>query len=400
VDAIDHPSVDGAGDATFRIFILKLVSFCNLNCSYCYMFNSLDQSHAEKPRFMPPEIAVRSLRAIEVHLARSGRKSASITLHGGEPTLWPVDSFRTLFAEVERLRDRGLSLDLSMQTNLWQRPKAELLELCVRHRVGLGVSLDGPPRVNDANRTDFAGHGTYDRILQNVRWLIDAGFGELLLGFLCVMQPDIEPEDFLEWVASLPVTQVDLLWPIQYTAENPPWTDDEVRYRQAPRYGRWLESLFEAWWLADRPEWNIQLFTRAVEAELGGRRTTDMLGAHSFSSVVVNTDGAIEMADYFRTARDGGSSTRYSILADEFDALARDKRFQKLHRAARTIPTTCRSCRHVQGCRGGTLSGRLNASGEVAGRRSVLCHDHLRFFDTVARHVEEQRLPDCAAANA
>jgi len=392
VGAIDHCDVDDAVVAPFRIFILKLVGFCNLNCSYCYMFNSLDQSHVEKPRFMPPDIAVRSLHAIEVHLARSDLKSASITLHGGEPTLWPVDSFRIFLEEVERVRDRGISLDISLQTNLWQKPKVQLLELCAKHRVSLGVSLDGPRRINDANRTDFAGRGSYDGVLRNVRWLIDSGFGDLFRGFLCVMQPDVKPKDFLEWVASLPLTRVDLLWPIHYTASNPPWTD-MARYQRDPRYGRWLESLFEAWWDADRPEWDIDLFTRAVEAELGGQRATDMLGARSFSSVIVNTDGAIEMADYFRTARDGGAATGYSILEHDFDALARDERFRKLHRAARTIPRSCRSCRHVRTCEGGTLSGRLDASGQVSTSRSVLCPDHLRFFDAVARRVEEQRLP-------
>jgi uncharacterized protein len=392
VDAIVQGRGGSAGETTFRTFILKLVSFCNLNCSYCYMFNSLDRSHVEKPRYMSPEIAVRSLHAIEVHLACSDQKSASMTLHGGEPTLWPVDSFRIFLEEVESVRNRGIALHLSLQTNLWQKPKMELLELCAKHRVGLGVSLDGPSRVNDLNRTDFAGRGSYNRVLRNVRWLIDGGFGDLFLGFLCVMQPDVEPADFLEWVASLPLTQVDLLWPIHYTAANPPWTDSEARYRRDPRYGKWLESLFEAWWIADRPEWDIDLFTRAVEAELGGQRATDMLGARSFGSVIVNTDGAIEMADYFRTARDGGSSTGYSILKDDFDTLARDERFRKLHRAARTIPKSCRSCKHVRTCEGGTLSGRLDASGRVTARRSVLCHDHLRFFDGVARRVEEQRL--------
>jgi uncharacterized protein len=364
------------------------------------MFNSLDQSHVEKPRFMSPEIAVRSLHAIENHLAYSDQKSGSITLHGGEPTLWPVESFRVFLEEAERVRGRGLALDISLQTNLWLKPKEELLDLCSKHRIGLGVSLDGPRTINDTNRTDFAGHGSYEKVLRNVRWLIDKGFGDLFLGFLCVMQPDVKPADFLEWVASLPVTRVDLLWPIHYTAANPPWTDSRARYRRDPRYGRWLEALFEAWWVADRPEWDIDLFTRAVEAELGGQRATDMLGARSFASVIVNTDGAIEMADYFRTASDGGSATGYSILRDDFDALAHDKRFRKLHRAARAIPRSCRSCTHVRTCQGGTLSGRLDSSGRVTARRSVLCYDHLRFFDSVARRVEEERLPTSAAAGS
>jgi uncharacterized protein len=121
-----------------------------------------------------------------------------------------------------------------------------------------------------------------------------------------------------------------------------------------------------------------------------------MLGAHSFSSVVVNTDGAIEMADYFRTAVDGGSHTGYSIGNDEFDAMLCDKRFRKLQRAAEIVPKGCRSCDHAQVCRGGTLSGRLDSLGNVTAERSVLCHDHMRFFDVVARRVAEELAPSAA----
>lgn len=375
----------------FQIFILKLVGFCNLNCSYCYMFNSADQSHASKPRYMSSEIALLSLRAIERQMKDAGTASASLTLHGGEPTLWPVQSFRALLEEIERLRRNGISLDLSLQTNLWQKPKPELLELCIAHDVGIGVSLDGPQRFNDVNRFDFAGHGSYKKILANAQSLIDEGFGRLLAGFLCVMQPAVPPEDFLAWVASLPVTKIDLLWPIHFNAANTPWQGDgEARYATAPLYGIWLEKLFEAWWDADNPDIDIQLFSRAVEAELGGRRATDMLGAHSFKTVVVNTDGAIELADYFRTAADGGSRTGHSILTDPFDAILHDRRFKSLHRAAERVPAHCRSCDHVTTCGGGTLSGRLDSQGNVSARRSVLCHDHKRFFDAVARRVREE----------
>ena len=357
------------------------------------MFNSLDQSHADKPAFMSPEIAIASLRAVETHLVHADEKSAFITLHGGEPTLWPLESFRRFLAEVARIRRDGIALNLSLQTNLWQRPKLELLELLINHHVGLGLSLDGPRRANDANRTDFAGRGSYDRILENVRWIIDAGFGSLLGGFLCVMQPAIDPEELLDWVASLPVTRINLLWPIEYNLEKKPWRDgDEHEYAINPRYGKWAEAVFDAWWRRDRPDLRIQLFVDAVEAELGGGRTTDMLGALSFGSLVINTDGAIELADYFRTAKNGGSWTGYSIPYDSFDTVTRDERFAKLRRAAETTPEACQSCTHLPFCRGGTLSGRLNASGEVTSERSVLCHDHMRLFDIIARRVEGERL--------
>jgi uncharacterized protein len=377
----------------FHIFVLKLVGFCNLNCSYCYMFNSADRSHAEKPQYMDPEIARRTLERIRNHMDRSAGSSAAVALHGGEPTLWPLQSFRLFFREVGRMRAEGVALDLTMQTNLWRLPTWELFELCREHRVSIGVSLDGPRHANDVHRTDFSGRGSYDKIIANVRRAIDRGFGDLFSGFLSVMQPCIEPKAYLEWLASLPVTRVDVLWPIEFNLAHRPWGSAGKRnYAAHPLYGEWVERLFEEWWRLDRPELEIRLFADSVEAMLGGGRRTDVLGADSFASLVVNTDGAIELADYFRTAAHNGSRTGYSVFEHDFDAVACDSRVARLHRTARSAPAPCLACRHVQVCRGGTLSGRLDSAGEVTRRNSVLCHDHKRFFDAVARSVEAERL--------
>jgi uncharacterized protein len=378
-----------ADGTTFGVFILKLTGFCNLNCSYCYMFNSADRGFERKPKYMDRDVAAAALKRIGAHVAQSEPKAASITLHGGEPTLWPVESFQHLFDEIERLRDAGIACDVSMQTNMWQRPSRALLDLCRRHRVGLGISLDGPAAVNDRYRVDFANHGSYRKIIANVEALLADGYGDLIGGFLCVMQPEIAPAAFVEWVTGLPVRRVDILWPLEFNKVRPPWTESEASYAADPKYGGWAEAVFEAWWALDRPDIHIRMFDDAVEARLGGARATDMMGAQSFHSLVVNTDGGIELSDYFRTSVDGGCATGYSVLEDDLDAVGRDPRFSLLRRAAETPPARCRSCRHLAICGGGTLAGRLDGAGNVTAEPSVLCADHMRLFDIIALRVDE-----------
>jgi uncharacterized protein len=187
-----------------------------------------------------------------------------------------------------------------------------------------------------------------------------------------------------------------LLWPIEFNVTHTPWPEgNALSYASDPRFGGWAARVFEAWWGLDRPELDIRLFTDALDSEVGGARSTDVLGAKSFGSVVVNTDGAIELADYFRTSKNGGCRTGYSVLQHDFDVVRRDVRIARARLAAETTPQACQSCRHVRACGGGALSGRLNSSGEVTAERSVLCHDHMRFFNAVANCVKkESRHPD------
>jgi uncharacterized protein len=363
------------------------------------MFNSRDRSFEHRPKYMSTDVALTTLRGIETYLRDTGADRASIVLHGGEPSLWPLASFAAFLGEVRGLRTRGLALDVAMQTNLWRRPSAALLALFREHAVSFGVSLDGPQTLNDANRVTFGGRGTYDRIIRNVRSLIDEGYGDLIGGFLCVMQPTIAPDAFLEWVRALPVTRVNLLWPLEYNRASPPWgTAREAAYAAEPRYGAWAAAVFDAWWRLDRPDIEIKLFQDAVAARLGGRRFGDMIGAHAFSSVVVNTDGELELADYFRTSRDGGSATGLSVSTDTFATYVNDARVSRLRAAAEALPSRCRRCPHADVCGGGTLSGRLDDGGEPTSHPSVLCHDHMRLFDAIAARVDNALEQDRASA--
>ena len=44
------PHIAGIGTV-----VLKLASPCNLNCSYCYVYNHEDQSWRNRPTFIAPE---------------------------------------------------------------------------------------------------------------------------------------------------------------------------------------------------------------------------------------------------------------------------------------------------------------------------------------------------------
>jgi uncharacterized protein len=118
-----------------RYLTLILTTRCNLNCQYCY---NGDDPGAD----MTPEILRRSLA-----LAADGSEPLHVQLTGGEPTLRP--DLMTLAAEEARRLPRPVTL--AVQTN-GTRLTPDLVDLCRTRRLEIGVSLDGPPAINEITR--------------------------------------------------------------------------------------------------------------------------------------------------------------------------------------------------------------------------------------------------------
>jgi uncharacterized protein len=115
-----------------RHLVLWLTTDCNLNCKYCYRGDPKDQVA------MSRETALASLE-----LASESGHPFRVQLAGGEPTLEPA-----LIEFVARtVRENGWPATLAIQTNAVALT-SDLAEMLRRWDIGVGVSLDGPPRVH------------------------------------------------------------------------------------------------------------------------------------------------------------------------------------------------------------------------------------------------------------
>jgi uncharacterized protein len=379
----------------FSSCVLKLTAVCNLDCTYCYMFNLADRVHTRIPPLLSIEAARRALDRISEHLETTGQTDFDLTLHGGEPTMWPLENFVALVDRVEEVRRRGVKLRVAMQTNAYRIDPA-LLPLLAEHKVSIGVSLDGPAVINDRYRTDHAGRGSYERVMATVSAVIAAGYQDLIGGFLTVAQPAMEPAAFLDWIAELPLKRVDVLWPIQFHHANPPWRGlDRAAYARSPVYGEWFARLFDLWWRRDEPSIYIRHFFQIIERMLGSRVHSDAIVNDELPMFVVNTDGAIEYPDYFRAYADGGSRTRFNVFENALSEVIDDPGFAYCLSLGEQLPAECRSCPEVDLCGGGFLPGRTMPGEWPPRRKSVLCHDQLHFFS----HVRSVVSPHLARIN-
>lgn len=373
----------------FTSVIIKLTAFCNLDCSYCFMFSMDDKTFERVPRNMSKGTAIAILDAVEGYMDKNPERPFRIILHGGEPSIWPIEFLEPFLKRFARLKARHPLVSIGMQTNGYHlRP--ELVDLLGAYRVGTSFSLDGPPEINDRYRTNHAGAGSYAKVMSNMHaFAHDPRVEGLFGGVLCVAQPELSPASFVEWARALPVSRLDILWPLEYNYDNPPWKDypSIEDYAYAPRYGTWFADVFDLWWKLDDPEFRIRQFYDLVALHCGGSRHTDQIVNSESRLFVVNTDGRVEYPDYLRGASDGGTATGLNIHDASISDIERDEGFRFLFNLGSHCPSECLSCPVHYLCGGGFLSGRL-ARGDVFPQgRSVLCYDHFYFLKRVRDRV-------------
>lgn len=134
------PETNCAAGRGPRYLVLLLTEACNLRCVYCY------RGEPQSSRPMDREVVAGSLE----YAAGSGLPF-HVQLTGGEPTLEPA----LVEWAVSLIRKKGWPATIGLQTNgsLLDR---SLVGICKHYNVQVGVSLDGPPDVQERMRGEAA----------------------------------------------------------------------------------------------------------------------------------------------------------------------------------------------------------------------------------------------------
>jgi len=140
--------------------ILWVTTDCNLRCRYCYA------RAGEQPESMQWETARQALELV----ARESCGSFKVKFAGGEPLL----NLALIERAIAYVRRKGWHAIYDVQTNgtLIDRATAQSLR---RLGIGVGVSLDGPPAVNDDLRPFPDGRGSTAATVAGIEQLRAAG---------------------------------------------------------------------------------------------------------------------------------------------------------------------------------------------------------------------------------
>jgi uncharacterized protein len=358
----------------------KVTARCNLNCSYCYVFNKGDTTWRQRPARMSQEVFEAGIARLRDACLRSGRDAVSVTLHGGEPTLIGTGRARAFFEAAGRGLEGVADVRLAIQTN-GTRLTREWVELFDEHRVDVGVSMDGPAAIHDRRRVDHRGRGSHRAVQRGLELLREGG---VPFAVLSVLDFDADPLEAHEHFCGFGPAQITYLMPHH--------THDDIAEIHA-RHGAtpcldWLGPVLDHWWGHGTLRTVVQPFASMARIVLGGSSDLDLFGGAPLGFCFVETDGAIEGLDALKICEDGFSATAHNVLTDGFDAFAAgaDLHAETIFRG-RPLPTGCAACPEAETCGGGYVPHRY-LRGAGVDRPSVWCRDLLGLFAQLRRLLE------------
>ena len=169
-----------------KALCLHIAHTCNLNCAYC--FASQGKYHGDRA-IMSFEVGK---RALDFLIENSGtRRNLEVDFFGGEP-LMNFQVVKDLVAYARSIeKQRGKNFRFTLTTN-GVLVDDDVIQWANKECHNVVLSLDGRKEIHDKFRVDYAGHGSWEKIVPKFQKFVEAreGKGYYMRGTFTHANPD------------------------------------------------------------------------------------------------------------------------------------------------------------------------------------------------------------------
>ena len=151
-----------------KALCLHVAHTCNLNCSYCFASQGEYQGDRAVMSF---EVGKQALDFLMEH--SGNRRNLEVDFFGGEP-LMNFEVVKQLVAYArEKEKEKGKNFRFTLTTN-GVLVDDDVIEFSNREMSNVVLSLDGRKEVHDRYRVDYAGKGSWERIVPKFQKFVEA----------------------------------------------------------------------------------------------------------------------------------------------------------------------------------------------------------------------------------
>lgn len=367
------------------VVILKVIETCNINCTYCYFFNGIDDSYT----LHPGKISLDTIQNIADYFRQACLeneiKILRIDFHGGEPLL-AKPKFLSKVCDIF-IKELGeiTTLQFTLQTNA-MLINEEWIDIFNKYTINIGISIDGPKEYHDKYRVDHQGKGTYDQtklkidLLRKYYQEKKINFG---IGVLSVINPEFSAKKlYRHLVDDLKFNSIDFLLP------DNTWDSTKKENFSSESYGTFLCDLFDEWIKDNNPKIYIRIFDTIISQLLKTSTHYHDFGGwlNDFLLVTISSDGQLSPDDTYRSANPKLMNTGLSVRNSVFDDFLNHPSVLSLYEASYQLPKACEGCLWQNTCKGGSLLHRYSEL-EGFANHSVYCEALKMIYEKVSNFL-------------
>ena len=343
---------------------------CNMRCRYCFYTDEIHNRSVALCGRMSDE----TMQTIVDKALDYAEGACTFSFQGGEPTLAGLDFFRSLSDYVDsHPKAKELAVGYSIQINGYAIDEA-WCQWFARHKVLVGISLDGPREIHDRYRVDGNGEGTFDKVMAAIALMKKHGvdFNVLTVVSAANARHAGQVYGFFKKQGLTYQQYIECLDPIGETPGG-------HEYSLTPeKYEVFLKTMFDEWY-RDVTTGNYvynRYFENLLMILTGQHPESCNLRGVCQAQWVIEADGSVYPCDFYALDQ----WCLGNINADSFADMEQKRRESGFVAWSARVPEECRQCPALALCRNGCRRNREPVTADRTGR-NYFCSAYRGFLE-------------------
>ncbi|MEK6645422.1 MAG: anaerobic sulfatase maturase [Candidatus Firestonebacteria bacterium] len=360
----------------FHIMLKPSGPACNLNCAYCFYLDK---------RYLYPDTTLFRMsdevleEFTKQYITSQEVPEINFAWQGGEPTLMGLDFFERAVSLQRKYLPPRTRIFNSFQTNgiLIDENWCKFLR---DNNFLVGLSLDGPAQLHNANRMDKGEKTTFDKVLNALKLMQEHN---VEFNVLCVVNSVNAkcPVEVYKFFKQQGVKFIQFI-PAVYQKSDGTVTDWTVRPLQ---YGKFLCDIFDEWVKKDVGEIFVQIFDVALGSWLGMEPNLCVFAKSCGKALAMEHNGDLYSCDHF--------VFKENLLGNILKTSVKELVYSDFQKKFGTdkydaLPEYCKKCSVCFVCNGACPKDRFRKTPDGEAGLNYLCDGYKQFFTHIDKPMQ------------